>query len=118
MSATPAVTPPAPELCHGLKIEYKAYARPFLENTKDAVLYLIATCMYGQNGFTVYFEESEPNKFRLMEQPPSGIVHFSDTFYVASWPPPTGAPAETPVPSHVTIVDAHGEHRVHVRQWA
>jgi hypothetical protein len=95
MSAIPA-TPPGPSLCHGLKIEYKAYARHFLEN-EDAVLYLIATCYYGHNGFTVYFEEAGENRFQLMEQPPSGVFLNVLTYYVASWPPPTGVSAERPV---------------------
>jgi hypothetical protein len=43
ISAEPVVTPPVSSLSHGLKIDYKAFARQFLED-KDAVLYLIATC--------------------------------------------------------------------------
>jgi hypothetical protein len=110
------VTRPSADLCHGLKIEYKAFSRPFLEG-KDAVLYLMATCYYEHNGFTIYFEEVAPKKFKLMEQPPTGVFLNLFTYYVASWPPPTGVSAERPVPSHVTIVDAYGEHRLHVRPW-
>jgi len=115
MSAAP-VTPPAADPCHGLKIEYKAFARPFLEG-KDAVLFLMATCFYEHNGFTIYFEEIEPNKFELREQPPTGVFLNLFTYYVATWPPPTGVLGERLVPSHVTIVDAYGEHRVQVRPW-
>jgi hypothetical protein len=115
VSAAP-VHLPAADLCHGLKIEYKAFARPFLKG-KDAVLYLIATCYYEHNGFTIYFEEAGPNKFRLMEQPPSGVFLNLYTYYTASWPPPAGVSAESLVPSHVTIVDAYGEHRVHANTW-
>jgi hypothetical protein len=111
------VTPPPAKLCDALKIEYKAFARPFLENTKDAILYLIATCQFLTNGFTIYFEEAEPNKFRLMEQPPTGVFLNLYTYYVASWPPPTGISAETPVPRHVIIEDSYGEHQVKVEPW-
>jgi hypothetical protein len=51
-----------------------------------------------------------------MEQPPSGIFLNLDTFCVAAWPAESVS-VESPVPSHVTIVDAQGEHRVHVEHW-
>jgi hypothetical protein len=117
MSATPAVAPPAPELCHGTAIEYKALTRPFLNKEKsDAVLYLIATCSYGTPGFTIFFEDEGSGNFRLMEQPPTGVVMELVSYYIATWPTKS-IPAETQVPTHVTIVDAYGEHRVHVRPW-
>ncbi len=116
MSATPAVAPPAPGLSHGLEIEYKAFARPFLEGT-DAVLYLIATCYYETNGFTIFFEAEDSGKFRPLEQPPTGVFLNLHTYYIASWPT-NGVSYEQPVRTHVTVVDAYGEHRVHVRPWA
>jgi hypothetical protein len=111
MSSTP---PPA--LSHGVEIEYKAYARSFFTNApKDAALYLVATCSYGSTGFTIFFEQ-DAGQFKLMEQPPTGIVNFLQTFYVASWPT-QGVSFESDLPKHVTIVDAQGEHKVEVKPW-
>ncbi len=113
MSTAPA-TLPAPRLSHGLEIEYKAFARPFFEGG-DGVLYLMATCYYPTSGFTIFFEENS-GKYQLMEQPPSGVFMNLVTYYVASWPP-AGISERNELPTEVTIVDAQGEHRVHVRPW-
>jgi hypothetical protein len=113
--STGGATPPAPQLSHGVNIEYKAFKRTFFTNTTDGVLFLMATCVYPNNGFSIFFQENS-GKYDLMEQPPSGIFLNLDTFCVAVWPAQKVS-AESPVPSHVTIVDAHGEHRVHVEPW-
>ena len=113
--STGGATPPAPQLSHGVKIEYKAFKRTFFSNTTDGVLFLMATCVYPNNGFSIFFEE-DSGKFNLMEQPPSGVFLNLDTFCVAVWPAKSVS-VESPVPSHVTIVDAQGEHRVHVEHW-
>ncbi|MGH9434798.1 MAG: hypothetical protein ACRD06_02225 [Terriglobia bacterium] len=113
MSASPA-TLRATALSHGLEIEYKAFARSFAEGT-DGVLYLMATCYYPTSGFTIFFQE-DSGKFQLMEQPPTGVFMNLATYYVAS-SPPAGVSGERELPTEVTIVDAQGEHRVHVRPW-
>lgn len=116
--STPQTTPAAPALSQGLEIEYKALARSFFQTEKAGVLYLIATCYYKTSGFTLFFEQDQASgKFKLMEQPPTGVFLNLATYYVASWPP-TGVSAETDVlPTHVTITDAYGDHRVHVKSW-
>lgn len=107
---------PPSALSHGVEIEYKAFARPFFQNAPDAAaLYLVATCSYGSTGFTIFFER-DSGQFKLMEQPPTGIVNFMQTFYAASWPT-QGVSFETELPTHVTILDAQGEHRVEVKPW-
>jgi hypothetical protein len=106
---------PAPQLSHGADIEYKAFKRTFFSNTSDGVLFLMATCAYPNNGFSIFFQE-DSGKFSLMEQPPSGVFLNLETFCVAVWPA-QHVSAESAVPSHVTIVDAQGEHRVHVEPW-
>ena len=108
-------SPPAPQLSRGVNIEYKAFKRTFFTNSTDGVLFLLATCEYPSNGFSIFFEE-DSGKFNLMEQPPSGINLNLDTFCVAVWPAKSVS-GESPVPSHVTIVDAQGEHRVPVEYW-
>ncbi len=113
--STAGPTTPAPVLSNGLQIEYKAFKRTFFTNTTDGVLYLMATCAYPSTGFTIFFEESA-GKFNLMEQPPTGVVLNMDTFYVAVWPAKSVS-NESAVPTHVTIVDAQGEHPVHVEHW-
>ena len=113
--STGGATPPAPQLSHGANIEYKAFKRTFFSNTTDGVLFLMATCVYPNNGFSIFFQE-DSGKYNLMEQPPSGIFLNLDTFCVAVWPA-IKVSVESPVPSHVTIVDAQGEHRVHVEHW-
>jgi hypothetical protein len=113
MSTAPA-TLPVPRLSEGLEIEYKAFARSFSQGT-DGVLYLMATCYYPTSGFTIFFQE-DSGKFQLMEQPPTGVFMNLVTYYVASWPP-TGVSERRELPTHITIVDAQGEHRVHVRPW-
>ena len=109
-------SPPPPGPSHGVGIEYKAFARSFFQNAPTAAaLYLVATCSYGSTGYTIFFER-DSSKFKLMEQPPTGIVHFTQTFYIASWPT-QGVSFESELPTHVTIVDAHGEHSVEVKPW-
>lgn len=112
---TPPPPTPAPGLSHGLQIEYKAFARSFTKDKKVAVLYLMATCSYATSGFTIFFEE-DSGKFKLMEQPPTGVFLNLVTYYAASWPA-TGTPGEKAIPAHVTITDAYGDHRVHVKPW-
>lgn len=113
MSTSPG-TPPASGLSHGLGIEYKAFARSFSQGT-DGVLFLMATCYYLTSGFTIFFEE-DSGKFKLMEQPPTGVFLNLVTYYLAAWPP-NGVSEERALPAQVTIVDAQGEHRVHVKPW-
>ena len=105
-------------LSHGVEIEYKAFARSFFQNAPQAAApYLVATCSYGSTGFTIFFEQgSDSGQFKLMEQPPTGIVNFLQTFYTASWPT-QGVSFESELPRHVTIVDAQGEHKVEVKPW-
>jgi hypothetical protein len=50
----------------------------------------------------------------LVEQPPTGIFRNMVTYYVTSWT--TGIEADS-VPSHVTVSDPFGQHRVHVKAW-
>lgn len=114
MSTSGPTPPPAPSLSHGIEIEYKAFSRHFGQ-PKVAVLYLVATCFYDISGFTIFFEE-DSGKFKLLEQPPTGVFRNMVTYYVASWPQ-DGISGERILPKHVTIVDAHGEHRVHVEPW-
>jgi len=107
---------PPSELSHGIEIEYKAFARSFFQNAPEAaVLYLVATCSYGSTGFTIFFER-DSHQFKLMEQAPTGIVNFLQTFYAASWPT-QGVSFESDLPTHVTILDAQGEHKVEVKPW-
>jgi hypothetical protein len=116
MSATPTPATPQLELSHGAAIEYKAYARSFFQNDPAGVLYLMATCYYPTNGFTISFEPDGTDRFKLVEQPPTGVFLNLVTYVVATHPA-TGISAQSAVPKHVTIVDAQGEHRVHVRPW-
>jgi hypothetical protein len=102
-------------LSHGGNIEYKAFKRTFFSNTADGVLFLLATCVYPNNGFSIFFQE-DSGKYNLMEQPPSGIFLNLVTFCVAVWPA-RNISGERPVPSHVTIVDAQGEHHIQVEHW-
>lgn len=113
--STSGPTPPPPlSLSHGIDIEYKAFARHFGQ-PKVAVLYLVATCYYTTSGFTIFFEE-DSGKFKLMEQPPTGVFLNLVTYYVASWPQ-DGMSGERVLPKQITIVDSYGEHRVTVKPW-
>jgi len=96
--------------------QVKAFAHPFLEG-KDAVLDLMATCYYENNEFTICVEESESHRFRMMEQPPTGVFLYLFAYYAASGPPPTRVSAERPVPSYAAIIDAYGVNRVPVQRW-
>jgi hypothetical protein len=112
--SSPSTTPvSSPALSRGTAIEYKAYARHFQPNSDAGVLILVATCYYDTSGFTISFQ-SAATGFDLVEQPPTGIFRNMVTYYVASWT--TGIDADT-VPSHVTVTDAFGQHRVHVKTW-
>lgn len=108
-------TAPTPNLAlsRGAAIEYKAYTRRFQPNIDAAVLILVATCYYDTSGFTIAFQPTASG-YELVEQPPSGIFLNLVTYYVASWT--TGVEAAT-IPTHVTITDSFGEHRVHVKGW-
>jgi hypothetical protein len=113
MSASAAAAPAA-QLSHGLEIEYKAFARSFSKGA-DGVLYLLATCYYPTSGFTIFFQESL-GTFQLMEQTPTGVFMNLVTYYVADWPS-AGVSEARQLPTHVTILDAQGEHRIHVASW-
>jgi len=75
----------------------------------------MATCSYPTTGFTIFFEE-DGGKMKLMQLPPTGIFENLVTYYSASWPT-KGTPGQSEIPKHVTITDAYGEHRVHVKPW-
>jgi hypothetical protein len=119
MSATLTGTSTGSALSNGLAIEYKAFARTFFEGDAAGVLYLMATCYYPTNGFTIFFEPSEDNpaKFSLMEQPPTGVFLNLVTYYAAIWRTDGVSGLQT-LPKHVMIVDAQGEHRIHVHPWS
>lgn len=99
----------------GSAIEYKAYARSFKpEPGSDKVLYLIATCFYPTGGYEIFFEAgAEPDTFTLMEKAP-GISNQLMTYYIASW---TNGQRRSDKPSQITVMDAHGMHKVAVVLW-
>lgn len=112
--SSPSLTPiPALALSRGAAIEYKAYARPFQPNLDAAVLILVATCYYDTGGFTISFQPTASG-FELVEKPPAGIHTNIVTYYTTSW---TNGVEAASVPTHVTITDSFGEHRVHVKRW-
>jgi hypothetical protein len=118
MAASLTATAPASALSHGQAISYKAFARNFTQDKSVGVLYLMATCFYPTNGFTIFFEPvaGDSAKFNLMEQPPTGIFLNLVTYYAAVWRT-DGVSDLQPVPKYVTIVDAEGEHTIYVEPW-
>jgi hypothetical protein len=112
MSTQPAAAP-VRQLSNGNAIEYKAFVRKFFA-VGEGTLFVIASCYYITSGFTIFFEENQPGDLSLMETPPTGIVLDLVTYYVASW---TSNVDADHVPTHLTITDAHGAHRVHVTPW-
>jgi hypothetical protein len=100
-------------LSHGNAIEYRAYARRFFPDSSAAVLFLAATCYYGEAGFSISFQQTASG-FDLIEHPPTGIEPQLVTYYSASW---NSGQQETTPPTHVTITDAFGQHLVPVHQW-
>jgi hypothetical protein len=111
--SSPTTPTPSPALSHGKAIEYRAYVRQFFPNSDAAVLFLAATCYYDTAGFSISFEQT-PSGFNLVEHPPTGIVPQLVTYYSASW---NSTQQESSPPKHVTITDALGQHRVHVKEW-
>jgi len=85
------------------------------DNKEFGTLYLRASCSYVTSGFTIFFEEDSGN-FKLMEQPPTGVFMNLGTYYAASWPT-NGIPGQGEMPKQVTITDAYGDHKVHVKEW-
>lgn len=112
MGAQPvAVSPP---LSRGSEIEYKAFARAF-DGGGAEIISLIATCYYGTTGFAIFFQEGPGiNEFELLEKSPSGIVSQLVTYYGASW---TSGQRLAEPPSHISVTDASGTHRVTVEHW-
>ncbi len=100
-------------LSRGSAIEYKAYSRRFQPDIKAAVLVLVATCFYDTSGFTISFQPTASG-FNLVEQPPTGVFLNLVTYYAASF---TNGIEVDAVPTHVTITDAFGQHRVQVHSW-
>jgi hypothetical protein len=103
---------PVYPLGHGDAIEYKAYSRNF-ESGTAAVLSLIATCSYPIGGYSIFFQETAPGQFELLEKVP-GVAPQLVTYYMASWT--SGQRLATP-PKHVNVKDAGGEHKVEVKPW-
>ena len=102
-----------PMLSHGNAIEYRAYARRFFPNSSAVVLFLAATCYYDKAGFSISFQKTASG-FDLIEHAPTGIEPELVTYYSASW---NSSQQETTPPTHVTITDAFGQHRVPVHHW-
>ena len=107
MTGTSTETAPVTQISHGLAIEYKAFVRTFFEDQTAGVLYLMATCFYDTSGFTIFFEPngSNPSKFKLMEQPPTGVFLNLATYYGAIWRTDGVSDLQT-LPTHVMIEDA------------
>ena len=88
MAASSTATAPASAsaLSHGQAISYKAFGRNFTQDQQVGVLYLMATCFYPTNGFTIFFEpvSGDSAKFNLMEQSPTGIFLNLVTYYAQS----------------------------------
>jgi hypothetical protein len=113
MSSPSTAPSPTPALSHGSAIEYRAYARQFFPNSDAAVLFLAATCYYDSEGWTISFQPTAQG-FELVEQAPTHAVPQLVTYYSASW---NSGQQELAVPKHITITDAFGQHRVHVKPW-
>ena len=112
--SSPSVSPSTPSaLSHGSAIEYKAFARRFFSSTEGAVLFLAATCYYDSEGWAISFQPTASG-FELVEQPPTHAVPQLVTYCSASW---NSGQQELTVPTHVTITDSFGEHRVHMKDW-
>jgi hypothetical protein len=114
--APPSGSAPATALSHGIDIKYHAFARSFSKGDSAGVLFLLASCYYPTNGFTIFFQENS-GKYELMEQPPTRVFLNLVTYYAACWPPQGVSFEADNLPKQVTIVDAHGEHVVEVRHW-
>src|SRR5271170_4875956 len=124
MSTTPTPfrptgpTIPIANLGTASAMDYRSSTRPLLglspKTRRLAPLYLLATCSYVTSGFTIFFEE-DSGDFNLMEQPPTGVFMNLVTYYAASWPT-SGIPGQREMPKHVTITDAYGDHKVHVKE--
>jgi hypothetical protein len=114
MSATSTSPTPAPVLSNGASLEYKAFARSFFQGSEGAVLLLVASCYFPSAGFQIFFQE-DAGTFKLMQQNPTGIEPQIVTYTFASWP--ASSPGLSQQPSHVTIEDAHGQHKVRVEHW-
>jgi hypothetical protein len=106
-------TAPTQQPSNGTAIEYKAYVRKFF-NQGAGTLFVIASCYYITSGFTLNFVETAPGHLTLMETPPTGVILNIVTYYLANWTNNVNADQE---PSHLTITDGHGTHRVPVKHW-
>jgi hypothetical protein len=104
---------PVKRLSQGLAIEYKAFVRKFF-TPGAGTLFVIASCYYKTSGFTISLENDASGQLSLMEVPPSGVFLNLVTYYSASWTNNRDPDTE---PSHITIVDGHGSHKVHVKPW-
>lgn len=89
---------------------YRAFARPYDGNSGARVLNLFASGEYPDGPWTMFFEATygDANRYELKEHVP-GIVYFLVNYVVASYSSGAGLPE---LGDHVTIVDAHGEHKV------
>ena len=108
--STPIPTPqtPAPALCNGNDINYKAYSFPFGE---VRALCILATCWFGRGEMNVSLvQDGARGSFKFMQNPPTATFAMN-TFYAAHW---TSGPDMTPPPESVTITDARGTHHVKV----
>lgn len=111
--AAPSGNSPAKQLSQGLAIEYKAFLRKFF-SSGAGTLFVIASCYYKTSGFTISLEKNDAGQLSLMETPPTGVFLNLVTYYTASW---TNNEDPDTEPSHLSIVDGHGTHRVPVKHW-
>jgi hypothetical protein len=116
MSATSASPAPAPILSDAAGLEYKAFKRTFYQDSEDGVLCLLATCSFPTPGFAIFFQAAGVGSFKLMQTNPTGIEPQLVSYGLASWPA-SDVSALSDVPSHVTVEDAQGQHRVRVEHW-
>jgi hypothetical protein len=113
MSSPTTAPSPNLSLSRGAAIEYKAFARRFQPTLDASVLVLVATCYYDTSGFSILLQPTASG-YQLVEQPPTGIVLNLVTYYATSW---TTGIEEDVTPTHVTITDSFGDHKVHVKEW-
>jgi hypothetical protein len=101
--------------CTAQGLVYRAYKRPYGGGPSN-VLDLFASGYYTDAPWEIFFVgvNGKPNTYQLMEKVPT-IVYFLVTYYTASHSSGYGLPD---LGDTVTIIDAHGEHKVKVEPLA
>jgi hypothetical protein len=99
------------QLCSGIGIEYRAFARTLSPESCAAVLIVVANCSFPHTLFTLSFDDSDG--LALMQSLQPGFYNYLINSCGAGW----SSPFATDLPEAIVVKDSFGEDSIPVTRW-